>query len=64
MSYFTELTCTSRFTLAVPAKTTSEERMKLVSVINTAVREAVIELRRNDVNFLPLDVMTILEDAA
>lgn len=64
MSYFTELTCTSRFTLAIPAKATSEDRMKLVSTINKAVRDAVLELRRNDVNFLPLDVSTSLEDAA
>lgn len=64
MSYFTELTCTSKFTLAVPSKATSDDRAKLVTVINTAVREAVLELRRSNVNFLPLDVVTSLEDAA
>jgi hypothetical protein len=63
MSYFTELTCVSSFVLAVPASSTSDDRMKLVNTINDALREAMLELRRSDVNFLPLEVVTSLRDA-
>jgi hypothetical protein len=62
MSYFTELKCVSRFVIAVPATTKDEERMKLLSIINAAVRDAVIELRQSNVNFLPLEVTTSLEN--
>lgn len=61
MSYFTELKCVSRFVVAVPATSNDDERIKLLSLINTAVREAVIELRQSNVNFLPLEVTTSLE---
>jgi hypothetical protein len=61
MSHFTELQCVNRLVIAVPATTKDEERMKLLSIINTAVRDAVIELRQSNVNFLPLEVTTSLE---
>lgn len=61
MSYFTELKCVSRFVVAVPAKTTDEERMKFLTLINTSVNETVIKMRQSNVNFLPLEVTTSLE---
>lgn len=61
MSYFTELKCVNRLVIAVPATTKDEERMKLLTLINTAVNEAVIKMRQSNVNFLPLEVITSLE---
>jgi hypothetical protein len=61
MSHFTELQCVNRLVIAVPATNKIEDQTKLVNVINTAVREAIIELRKSNVNFLPLEVTTSLE---
>jgi hypothetical protein len=61
MSHFTELKCVSTFVVAIPATAKEEERMKLLSLFNSTVREVLIELRKQNANFLPLDVTTSVE---
>lgn len=61
MSYFKELKLRNTLVIAVPATTTEEERMKLLRFINIEVNKAIVDLRRENVNFLPLEVTTTLE---
>jgi hypothetical protein len=61
MSYFKEFKCQSTVILALPTSASDKDRMELLSRINSAVREAFVDLRKEDVNFLPLEVTTTLE---
>lgn len=61
MSHFQEYKCQNNVIVALPTNTSAKDRMELLNLINQTVQQVFVELRRNNVNFLPLEVTTTLE---